>query len=71
MFEDLDCVVTFADCVRDLEAVETKLAARFNLTGNIRNQLIAMDRANNLLEDELVADWHDLYSSYMEWIRHG
>jgi hypothetical protein len=31
----------------------------------IRQQLIALDE---LVEDELVADWHDLYASYLAWI---
>lgn len=70
MEEIEDCAITLEESKNKLEAVEARLAERFNLHGDIRSQLIEMDKNNLLVEDELVADWHDLYSWYMDWLRH-
>jgi len=53
----------------DLERVERQLAERYSLVRNVRRELVALDRANELHEDDLVAEWHKLYSNYLEWLR--
>ncbi len=70
-----ECIETFEDIKQQLEAVELKLAKRFNIlttksSEHIRSTLIKMSRANELVEDELVRDWHDLYASYQDWIKY-
>lgn len=63
--EEFDsCIVTFEDDKRRLKEIETKLARRFNLRWRVHHQLLQMDRANLLEEDELVADWHDARTAY-------
>jgi len=61
---------TFDQTVERLLGIERQLAARFGLTGNIRAQLIEMDKANKLIEDALVADWHCAYATYDSELRH-
>lgn len=63
-----DCIVTFEMTKARLEAIEARLAERFGLTGDVREQLIAMDEDNRLVEDELVADWHCEMASYIDWL---
>jgi hypothetical protein len=29
--------------------------------------LVALDKKGELIENELVADWHELYAQYVEW----
>jgi hypothetical protein len=61
-----DCIVTFEQVRDQLEAVEKQLAHRLGLQSpEVRRELIARDQRNELFEDELVAEWHDLYSSYL------
>lgn len=63
--EEFDsCIVTFEDDKRRLKEIEAKLARRFNLRWRVRHQLLKMDRANLLVEDELVADWYDALANY-------
>lgn len=65
-----DCVETYEQAKAKLEDVEERLAQALNLRRQtIRRELIARDRRGELVEDELVALWHDLYSSYLEWTR--
>jgi hypothetical protein len=67
---DLDCVQTFEQVTEDLAEVETKLGARLGLRKQfVRRELIALDKQGRLVEDELVAHWHELYASYMDWTR--
>ncbi len=63
-----DCIITFEMTKARLEAIEAKLAERFGLTGDVRAQLIVMDKTNELEEDDLVADWHCELASYYDWI---
>jgi hypothetical protein len=65
-----DCVETYEQAKAKLEDVEDKLAQNLKLRRQtVRRELIAMDRRGELVEDELVALWHDLYSSYVDWTR--
>ena len=66
---DEGCVETFERTKDRLEEVERRLAVRLEIRKNVRCQLIARDRGGLLVEDELVAEWHDLYASYLEWTR--
>jgi hypothetical protein len=50
-----------------LEKIECQLGERHNLSGNIREQLFALDKEGLLVEDELVADWHQAYAWYTQW----
>ena len=69
--DDKECLVTFEQTKAALEAIEAKLAERFSLTGDVRAQLFLMDRENRLIEDDVVADWHDKMSSYIDWLRYS
>lgn len=60
-------VVTFEMAKAELEAIEKKLAEQHGLTENVRETLVDMDRRGDLVEDELVTDWHDALSVYLEW----
>lgn len=70
--DDLDpeCFETFEDTKEKLEEVERDLAKRLKLPRgvHVRRRLIALDRCGKLVEDELVSRWHDLYSSYVDWL---
>lgn len=64
----IECTQTLEQLTAELEAVEAQLAIRHGLTPpDVRGQLIALDTANNLVEDELVMDWHELHSSFVHW----
>ena len=67
--EDLDGLVfeTREQNAAELIAIETVLAARLGLTGDVRAHLIQIDRDNALVEDDVVADWHRVYSSFVDW----
>ena len=62
---------TFESTRDHLVSIEKKLARRFRLRGQIRRSLIEMDRAGRLLEDDLVADWHDAYDSYLNYLHYA
>lgn len=65
-----ECVVTFEQTREELEEIERRLAERYELRGKpIRLALIEMDKKGLLREDELVADWHEAYSSYLDWVQ--
>jgi hypothetical protein len=51
----------------ELEGIETKLAERLGLTLPCRNELVRRARAHTLDEDELVRDWHETLSSYLNY----
>lgn len=60
--------VTFEDTKKELDHLESKLAAQLGLSrGGIRAQLLALDRKGKLTETELVADWYDAYAAYLSW----
>lgn len=53
-----------------LEAIEEKLAERFNLKKDLnvedrRQALIDLSQANKMHEDELVREWEEIYSAYL------
>jgi len=59
------CIINPCEVLEDLLRAEKQLAERFNLSGsNIRAQLIQKDLDDDLQEDELVADWHDLLTMH-------
>jgi hypothetical protein len=68
-FDGADCIQTFEQSKADLEAIEQKLAKRFGIKDNIRATLIIKDLAGTLIEYELVADWHEAYSCYVDWLK--
>lgn len=57
--------------LRRLEEVEAKLAARENITHHkavsIRQQLVTLIKHQVIPEDELVAEWLDLYTTHTYW----
>jgi hypothetical protein len=66
---DPECVETFEKTRDRLEEVERRLGVELNIRRNVRRELIARDRQGLLVENDLVADWHDLYASYLDWTR--
>jgi len=65
---DAECVETFETTRERLANVERQLAVKLGIRGNVRRELIERDRQRALIEDDLVADWHDLYASYLDWL---
>lgn len=65
---DEECLVTREQTEARLVLVESELADRLGIRENVRHTLIQLDKSNELVEDELVADWHDLYASYLDWV---
>jgi cytosine/adenosine deaminase-related metal-dependent hydrolase len=60
------CVITFDQAKEELEEIERKLARRQGIKRQVRRTLIEQIRNGTLVEDELVAQWHDAYSSYLD-----
>lgn len=64
--EDLrECVVTLTQLRDQLEHVEEQLAQRHHIKFDIRRELVARIKRGALVEDELLAQWHDLYANYL------
>ena len=63
------CLQTYEMCVAQLDRVEGFLAKRLNLSLSkpIRDQLLSLDRAGDLEEDEVVEAWHANYASFLHW----
>ncbi len=72
--EIIECSCTIQDTICELIEIENKLAVRHNLINDskiqnfYRVQLFRMNNDYELEEDELVRDWHQSYSSYVDWI---
>ena len=58
---------TFDDIKEELREIEQKLATQLKIRRHVRRTLLALDRANKLYEDDVVARWHELYSRYVAW----
>ena len=69
MMIDADCIKRVDQTIARLQAIEAKLAKRLGLVSNIRDQLLELAKSGQLIEDELVADWHDAYSSYLNEVQ--
>ena len=63
------CFDSFDDIKQQLEEVESALASRLKIRRHVRRELLLRDRANKLGENELIARWHELYSSYAWWLK--
>jgi hypothetical protein len=59
---------TFESCKASLERVEHQIAEKLGIKNHFRYELMRRDLANTLVEDELVADWHQLYATYISWL---
>ena len=65
-----DCAQTFEQVCEELRRVEEDLARKLNLKRRpVRRELLALDRQGKLVENELVARWHELYAVYADWVR--
>ena len=64
-------IETFKELEQKLLGVEYQLGLRFSLLTEVRSQLMQMDQENRLVEDELVAEWHCLYSSYVDSLQNS
>jgi len=68
---DQECVETFAKTKTALLDVEERLGRTLGLPGSpseVHCHLLKLDRQGKLVESNLVADWHDLYASYLDWL---
>lgn len=54
-----------------LTEVEALLAKRLDISNNVREELIRLAKSHQLVEDELVAEWYELYSSYLDDMENG
>jgi hypothetical protein len=61
---------TFEMALAELEKIEAELAARHDIANDVRQTLMARIKSGAIVEDELVADWHDAYASYLNFLRH-
>lgn len=67
---DPECLMTFEKAITNLTRLDNILAERLNLDPyTARVNIIALDRANRLVEDEVVADWHCAYAWYVDYLR--
>lgn len=67
---DPECIMTFEKNTAELVRLETILAGRLGLNPvTARLDLMALDKANKLVEDEVVADWHSSYAWYVSFLR--
>lgn len=71
-----DCIITFDQCLAELEKIEAKLAIYFDIDGyiedidyhgTIRENLIYI--LHNKEETELVKDWQENFSSYYSFLQ--
>lgn len=68
------CTIYFEDTVDELLCLEQTLSERYNLTGHENDnhhKLVELAKAGLLEEDEVVADWNQTYSSYLNWLECG
>ncbi len=67
--EDEECYVTFEQTCVQLESIEKQIALELGLdsTKDIRQELINLSKNGELVETELVSEWHMLYSSYVNF----
>ena len=66
---DSDIFDTPEKSLARLQAIESSLALALGISGsNIREQLIALDRAGSLVEDELVSNWLRELAWYNDWL---
>jgi hypothetical protein len=64
-----DCSQSFLQLEQSLNETEKQLAIKLNLVGdNVRQQLLVLDKNNNLVEDELVMMWHEQRTVYIDWV---
>jgi hypothetical protein len=71
-FEDADLFVTPEQNLAKLEAIEEQLAKKLNLPlDGIRLKLLGLDRHGELVEDELVSDWHELLAIHTDNVLDG
>lgn len=66
---DEELYQTFEELEAELIAVEDQLGSRLSLLKPFRESLIGLDKANELMEDEVVWEWQRLYCTYADWIR--
>ena len=66
--EVADCAQTFDEVKDELESIEQKLALRLQIPiKQCRLVLIARLHSGELEEDSLVADWCEVYQSYLSY----
>lgn len=69
---DGDLIQSLDQIEKELFATEKQLAAQFNIPlENIRHELIAKNKNNQLPEDELVAKWLELLTVYNDWVKNA
>lgn len=61
------CIQNFSMVKKELEGIETQLSERLGIPMPCRNELVRRARAHVLEEDELVRDWHERLSSYLNY----
>ena len=63
------CLVTFEDTQRELDDIEPLLALELGVAvTKVRNELLTREANGVLKHSQLIADWHQAYSSYLDWI---
>ena len=68
--EIAECSQTFEEVREELEGLERVLADRLRIPfRQCRLTLLALNRAGQLEEDSVVADWYEAYQSYLNWTR--
>jgi hypothetical protein len=62
-----DLFESFEQLTIKVVALESILAVRFNLKGDVRQELIKLCRAGAIEEDDVVSDWLMSYSCWIDW----
>jgi hypothetical protein len=66
-----DCIETREDLVAKLVQVEREMATQHGIKGDVRQEILRRIRAGEIVEDELLVRWHELYAGYLGWEEDG
>ncbi len=62
-----DLFESFEQLTIRVVSLESILAVRFSLNGDVRQELIKLCRAGAIEEDDIVSEWLMAYSSWADW----
>ena len=66
-----ECIVTLEDTRRELDQIETLLASELGVArARVRHELLTREVNGMLKHSQLIADWHQTYSCYLDWLTH-
>lgn len=66
---DPSFLLAFEQTKAELEDIEVQLTELFEIGGDVRTELFALVRRNDVIGDHLIARWANLYSEYLNGLR--